>query len=227
MKKFNWIKEHFSTNNENSWNRISGIVPNIFDKYYLIHWKVGIVDKFPFDDYPEQNETIEQINKRIKIEREFGLFPEPDKDKLFREISLKEISEIFKKNYDFKLLENIKQTPAIEILAQQSKIALKSSLIKIANGKLLNLFVEDIYRYPIDNSPKQELTEITVEKYLEIQEDFFYDYCTYLFPDNLGWCLITSEDLPMFLCLKEENYGTFKNNFKLETFKIEYEEDLY
>ncbi|MEZ5059191.1 MAG: hypothetical protein R2879_19320, partial [Saprospiraceae bacterium] len=65
MDKFNWIKEHFSNRKENSWNHISDIVPNVFDEYYLIHWKVGIVDNFPFDEYPEQNETIEQTNKRI------------------------------------------------------------------------------------------------------------------------------------------------------------------
>ncbi len=227
MEKFNWIKEHFSTKDENSWNSISGIVPNIFDEYYLIHWKVGIVDKFPFDEYPEQNETIEQINKRIKIEREFGLFLNPDKDKLFREISLKEISETFKKNYDFKLLDRIKKTPAIEILEKISKTALKTSLIKMANGQLLNLFVEDIFRHPIDENPKQELTRIDVEKYLEIQEDFYYDYCTYLFPDDLSWCLTTSEDLPMFLCIKKEVKGEFQNDFGLETFKIEYDEELY
>src|SRR5690606_33879709 len=113
MNKFNWIKEHFSSRQENSCNHISDIVPNIFDEYYLVHWKVGIVDNFPFDTYPELNETIEQTNTRIKIEREFGLFLNPNKDKLFREVSLKEISDTFKKSYDYKLLNRIKQTPAI------------------------------------------------------------------------------------------------------------------
>ena len=125
------------------------------------------------------------------------------------------------------MLDRIKQTPAIEILAKASKTALKSSLIKMANGQLLNLFVEDIYRLPLDENSKQELTEIDVEKYLEIQEDFYYDYCTYLFPDDLSWCLTTSEDLPMFLCIKKEVKGAFQNDFGLETFKIEYNEELY
>jgi hypothetical protein len=227
MDKFNWIKEHFSTRQENSWNHISDIVPNIFDEYYLIHWKVGIVDNFPFDDYPEQNETIQQTNKRIKIEREFGLFLNPDKDKLFREISLKEISETFKKPYDYKLLNRIKQTPAVEILEKPSKTALKASLIKLANGQLLNLFVEDIYRHPIEEKHIQEQTEIDVEKYLENAEDFYYDYCTYLFPDDLSWCFTTSEDLPMFLCIKKEVKGKFQYDFGLETFEIEYNEELY
>lgn len=227
MDKFNWIKVHFSNRQENSWNHISDIVPKVFDEYYLIHWKVGIVDNFPFDEYPEQNETIEQTNKRIKIEREFGLFHTPDKDKLYREISLKQISETFEKPYDYKLLNRIKQTPAVEIHGKQSKIALKTSLIKLANGQLLNLFVEDIYRHPIDENPKQELTGIDVEKYLELQEDFYYDYCTYLFPDDLSWCLTTSEDLPMFFCTKKEVKSNFQIDFGLETFEIEYNEELY
>lgn len=228
MDKFNWIKEHFSTIQENSWNHISDIIPNVFDEYYLIHWKVGIVDNFPFDDYPEQGETIEQINKRIKIEKEFGLFFNPDKDKLFREISLKEISEIFRKKCDYKLLNLIKQTPAVEILGKQSKIALKTGLEKLSNGQLLNVYVEDIiYRHPIDENPKQELTGIDIEKYIEIQEDFHYDYCTYLFPDDLSWCLTTSEDLPMFLCIKKDVKGNFQNYFGLETFEIKYDEELY
>ena len=227
MEKFNWIKEHFSTKLEKSWNNISDIIPNIFDEYYLIHWKVGIVDNFPFDDYPQQNETIEQTNTRIKIEREFGLFLNPNKAKLFREITLKEISAIFKKPYDYKLLSKIKQTPAIEILEKPSKIALKSSLNKIASGQVLNFFVEDIFRFPLDDNPKQEFTGIDVEKYLELQEDLSYDYCTYLFPDDLSWCLTTSEDLPMFFCIKQELKSKLQNDFTLETFKLEYGAELY
>jgi hypothetical protein len=125
------------------------------------------------------------------------------------------------------LLNRIKQTPAIEILEKISKTALKTSFIKMANGQLLNLFVEDIFRHPINENPEQELTGIDVEKYLEIQEDFYYDYCTYLFPDDLSWCLTTSEDLPMFLCIKKEVKGEFQKDFGLETFKIEYDEELY
>jgi hypothetical protein len=227
VEKFNWIKDHFLLRQGNSWNHISDIVPNLFDEYYLVHWKVGIVENFPFDDYPEQNETIDQTNKRIKIEREFGLFLNPDSDKFFKEISLKEISRRFKKNYDYKLLNTIKQTPAIEILVKQSTIALKKSLTKMSNGQFLNLFVEDMYRHTTDDIPKQELPGIDIEKYIEIQENLCYDFCTYLFPDDLSWCLTTSEDLAMFLCIKKEIKHKFQNDFDLETFKIAWDADLY
>lgn len=227
MDRFKWIKEHFSIRHENVWNHISDIVPNIFDEYYLIHWKVGIVDNFPFNDYPEQNKTIEQTNLSIKIEREFGLFLNSNKEKLFREISLKDISNTFKKPYDYKILNEIKQTPAIEILKRESESALKNSINKFSNGKLLNLFVEDIFRFPTDDNPKQDYSEISVEKYLELQERYDFDYCSYLFPNDLSWCLTTSEDLPMFLCIKKDLKDKFQDDFILESFKVEYEAELY
>jgi hypothetical protein len=42
---------------------------------------------------------------------------------------------------------------------------------------------------PIDDNPKQELAGIDVENYFEIHEEFYYNYCTYLFSDDLSWCL--------------------------------------
>ena len=71
MDQFSWIKNY--KNNENI-NALIDIIPDLFAQYYLIHWKIGIIDNFPFDKYPPNNLTIENINQRIKIEREFGLF---------------------------------------------------------------------------------------------------------------------------------------------------------
>lgn len=67
---------------------------------------------------------------------------------------------------------------------------------------------------------------MSIEEYIKLQEDLGFDYCTYLFPDNLDWCLTTSEDLPMFVCIKR-NFKDKINAFELETFKIKYEENLY
>lgn len=227
MDKFKWIKEYFLTKKASSCCRTSDVVPNIFDDYYFVHWKVGIVPHFPFDLYPEQNETIEQTNKRIRIEREFGLFLNPQKDKLFQEIGLKEISQIFKTPYHYNILNKIKQTPAVKILEEPSKIALKSSLEKIKNHQELNLFIEDIFRNTYDSYPPQEYVGIDIEKYFELQEDMFYDYNTYLFPDDLSWCLTTSEDYPMILGIKKEFTDGVIKNFDMELFKVEYEAKLY
>lgn len=97
MDKFQWIKNHFENRKEvYEWNSLKDIIPNIFDEHYLIHWKIGIIENFPFDKFPVNNETIEEINQRIKIEREFNIFLDPNKENLFTEISLKCLSEKFK-----------------------------------------------------------------------------------------------------------------------------------
>jgi len=227
MDKFQWIKNHFENRKEvYEWNSLNDIIPNIFDDYFLIHWKVGIIEDFPFEDYPEQNETIEQINKRIKIERNFDLFLNPDKENLFKEVNLNYISKKFNTQLNYKILNNIKETPAVEILHKKSVKALATSIKKISEHQSLNLFIEDAYRFPFEKEPKQEYNGISIEEYIELQENLSFDYSTYLFPDNLDWCLTTSEDLPMFLCIKKEILEKIKT-FELEIFKIDYKQKLY
>lgn len=226
IDQFKWIKEHLAARQDNPRNRVADSVPDLFDAYYLVHWKVGIIDAFPFDAYPEKNETIEQTNARIKLEREHGLFLNPDSSNLFREISLKEIAERFSLPYTYKLLSRMKQTPAIAILEKESVIALKTSLTAIANAEGLNLFIKDAYRFPIDlpidKQLEQEYTAIDVLEYIRIQQALHYDYCTYLFPDDLSWCLTTAEDWPMVLCVKNNCKTEILNDFLLETFEIDY-----
>lgn len=227
MDKFQWIKNHFENRKEvYEWNSLKDIIPNIFDEHYLIHWKIGIIENFPFDKFPVNNETIEEINQRIKIEREFNIFLNPNKENLFTEISLKCLSEKFKTDLNYKILDNFKDIPAIGILEERSKAALFSSLKKLSKNQTLNLFIEDAYRFPFESEPNREYTRMSIEEYIKLQEDLGFDYCTYLFPDNLDWCLTTSEDLPMFVCIKR-NFKDKINAFELETFKIKYEENLY
>ncbi|MFA6152196.1 MAG: hypothetical protein WC716_12800 [Chitinophagaceae bacterium] len=226
MDQFKWIKEHLATRQVNALNHVVDSVPDLFDAYFLVHWKVGIVDTFPFDAYPEKNETIEQTNARIKLERAHGLFLNPDNRGLFREISLKEIAERFSLPYTYNMLSRMKQTPAIAILDKESEMALQASLTTIAKAEGLNLFVEDAYRFPIDfpigKHPEQEYTAINVLEYISIQQELHYDYCTYLFPDDLSWCLTTAEDLPTVLCVNNNIKSKILNDFLLETFETDY-----
>ena len=228
MEKFNWIKLFFEMLKEGEpWISVSDIIPNEFDNYFLIHWNVGIIDNFPFDEYPEKNLTIEQTNKRINIEREFGLFLNPSEDELFEKTTLKIIAEKFGVTYNYNVLNKIKQTSAIKILDKLSIENLKNALQNLSKGENLNLFVEDIFRYPIDDTPKQEFENISIEEYFKWQKDFHFDYCTYLYPDNRKWCLTTSEDLPMFLCTKKEVTGQIEKETSMELFEVGYKEKLY
>ena len=228
MKKFDWLRKFYEhRNDEDASVSVSNLLPNEFDDYFLIHWNVGIVDGFPFNEYPEKNETIEETNSRIRIDRKYGLFLNPNETELFRETTLKEIAVKFNKEYHYDLLNRIKQTPAIKVIANSTKINLKNWINAITKNDLLNLFIEDIIRYPVDQKPNQEIENLSVTDYFNWQEDFYYDYYTFLFPTNKKWCITTGEDLPMFLCSKKEDTIEIINSTKLELFKVNYEEKLY
>ena len=227
MKKFDWLKYYFENRTENIRVAVSEIISDEFDEYHLLHWNVGIVDDFPFDQYPEQNVTIEETNKRIRIEREHNLFLNPDEDKLFRKTDLKEISDLFGTEYSYQTLNKIKQTPAVKILPELSVQNLKETVGKISKNQTLNLYVEDFYRYPNHEIPNQEIENISLEQYFKLQEDLFFDYWSYLFPNDKSWCLTTAEDLPMFLCTKNKLVEKISKNTDIEMFKVEYNEKLY
>lgn len=224
MKKFTWIKKFHELRKEDNWNSVSDIIPNEFDNYFLIHWNIGIIDNLPFDTYPNKvNETIEDINRRINIDKKFNLFLNPEEDKLFRQTNLMEIANMFNKSYDFKLLNKIKETPAIKILYEVSVNNLRQSIKVITKEEKLNLFIQDAYR-SYEDKLEQELENISVEDYIEWQKDFRFDYCTYLFPNNRKWCITTSEDLPMLLCTKKDTNEQIVSKFEMELFKIKYDE---
>ena len=130
MDQFSWIKNY--KNNENI-NALIDIIPDLFAQYYLIHWKIGIMDDFPFEKYPSNNITIEENNKRIKIEREFGLFLNPQKSNCYKEISLDELSQKFK-------LE--KNKICINLITELSEI----------NEELQNLKTSDTLNQPFLNT---------------------------------------------------------------------------
>lgn len=232
MKTFDWIKQFYKLREEKTtWNSVSDIIPNDFDDYFLIHWNVGIVDGFPFDEYPDVNEnreeSIEEINQRIRINEKFGLSFHSNENKHFRPISLKAIAEMFNTNYDYNVMNSIKQTPAIKILEETSIQNLKKAIQNLVIEEELYFFVEDIFRYPSENKLQQGLVNISVDDYFDWQKDFHFDYCTYLFPNNKEWCITTSEDLSMFLCVKKEVTKLVVQEFELELFKIEYEKELF
>ena len=43
MDQFSWIKDY--KNNENI-ETLTDIIPDLFKQYYMIHWKIGIIDNF-------------------------------------------------------------------------------------------------------------------------------------------------------------------------------------
>ena len=39
------------------------------------------------------------------------------------------------------------------------------------------------------------MVNVSIDEYFKWQEDFYFDYCTYLFPEDKNWCIMTSEGL--------------------------------
>jgi hypothetical protein len=227
MNRFNWIKNHLEQRAKGiSFNCASDIIPNMFDEYFLIHWNIGIVDKFPFELYPENNETIEDTNSRIRIEKEYGLFLNPNSENLFRQTTLKEVAKKFNVEYDYEVLSNIKRTPAIKILSEISLKNLRNGISSIVNNQALNLYVEDFYRYHTDEKVSNEFIDINLNDYFKWQNNFGFDFCTYLFPEERNWCITTFEDMDMLLCIKKELSTQIVDTFKVEFFEIGYEQKL-
>ena len=185
MEVFDWIKQFYKTRDQNSWTKIEDFIPDVFDCYFELHWDIGIIDDFPFDEFPEKNETIEETNARIKIEKKFNLFSNQRKESLYRQISLSELAERFNLPYSRKIIYQIKDTPGVSILEKSSNLNLKESIERLSKGQNLNLFVEDISRWPFDENPKQEYKNISLEEYFKLQNSFSFDFGTFLFPTSI------------------------------------------
>lgn len=219
MNKFDCI------NNDNIKDKngksLESFIPNLFTNYYIIHWKVGIIENFPFDNYPKDNKSIEDINTRIKIEREFDLFLNPNQMSLFKEINLKDLSQQFNLPYNATILSYFNNNPAIEILNDKTIDSLKISLSKLSSKSSNNLYVQDIDRYDFDKYNVENLN-ISINDYIQFQIDTGFDSTSYYFPDNLDWCLLTIEDYPLILCANMK----VKLLFDLELFPLDYNEQI-
>ncbi len=119
MKHFDWINNY--QKNKNKLHGLNDVVPNLFNRYLLIPFTNGIIDNFPFDDYPAHIDTISNLNKQHSIEKSFGIFLNKNSDNVYREITLKEISEKFKVQYCVDTANLIKPTTGIVPLIEISK----------------------------------------------------------------------------------------------------------
>lgn len=60
MNQFSWIKDY--KNNENV-KTLTDIIPDLFKQCYMIHWKIGIIDHFPFKKYPSNRFSKKILTK--------------------------------------------------------------------------------------------------------------------------------------------------------------------
>lgn len=218
MNQFSWIKDY--KNNENV-KTLTDIIPDLFEQYYMIHWKIGIIDHFPFKKYPSNHFSIKDINQRIKIEREFGLFLNPLKSKLYREVSLDELSQKFGLQKTINILDHFIDNPALEFLDDQTLDSIEKGLNDSINSQHLHLYINNIEEFYWEENYKKENINISISEYLDFQKRSNFDSNSFLFPENFTWCLMTLENLPLIFCTNSNN------SFDLEMFPIKYNQPFF
>ena len=226
MKIFNDIKLFYNKRNSDNWNLSKHNVPDFFETKFIVHWVYGIIEKFPFDKYPMKNETFEDMNKRVKIEQEFDVLLR--KEELYEPISIKKLANKFNVEFSQKTVELIPENPGIHYLDNLSIRKLQESLKKISQNSKLNLLICENEEYDYYTADLQkEYTNITLEKYFEIQELYSFQLDTCLFDENLNWCLTTAENAPILLGCKKELESEIEQKMSLELFKVENEQEMY
>ena len=228
MKHFDWINNY--QKNKNKLHDLNDVLPNLFDRYLLIPFTNGIIDNFPFDDYPSNKDTISNLNKQHSIEKSFGIFLNKNSDNVYREITLKEISEKFKVQYCVDTANLIKPTPGIVPLIEISKQKLIQLLTHLPIPQQLCLFIEDNYRFEavFDNWKfNRENSKIDLSDYFWFQDKTSWDSCSYLFPNTLNWCLSTLEDYPhLIFCCDNSTLEIIAKMNNLETFDLDYNSSI-
>jgi|SRR6218665_1143629 len=219
------LNHFYSNRNPENWNFARHYVPNFFESKFIVHWVYGIIAKFPFDEYPLQKETLREINKRVKIEREFGVLL--NDESLYEPISIIELAKRFNVPFSHKTTKLIPDTPGTSPLEKLTLVKLRDSLEKLSKNSKLNLLIYDLDTYNYQNELENEYFDISVEKYFEIQQMFGFQLETCLFSENFEWCLTTAEDAPFLLGCKKEFVQEIEKAMTLELFRINEEQEIY
>lgn len=225
MNTFDDFIKFYNNRNPDNSNLAKYYIPDQFESQFIVHWEYGIIDDFPFEKYPLQNITLEDINKRVKIEREFNVLLKDEK--LYRPISIIDLANLFDVPYSHKTTNYIPETPGTSFMESLSLFKLKESIKRLSENTSLNLLIYNSEDFNYHTDLKKEYINITLEKYFEIQEMFGFELETCLFSNSLEWCLTTAEDVPMLLGCKEEMEPEIIEKVSLELFKIEDNQEMY
>ncbi|QCX38044.1 hypothetical protein FF125_06230 [Aureibaculum algae] len=225
MNIFNDFHQFYNNRKSTNWNFAKHYIPEFFESKFIVHWVYGIIENFPFDDYPLQKETFEEINKRVKIEQEFNVLL--NNEKLYRPISIMDLANQFNVPFSNKTVNLIPETPGTCFLDNLTIFKLKESLKKLSEKSKLNLLIYDSEEYTNASNLQKEYIDIDLEKYFEIQGTYRFQLETCLFSENLDWCFTTSEEAPMLIGCKLEMESEIYQKMSLELFKVENNQAMY
>lgn len=226
--QYQWLIEFLSDPQQRVGKTIAGIIPDQFEQYYIIEWNYGIIKNFPFGEYPDDSSDIELLNKQHEIKKAFGLFLNNDTDHLFEPITIKELAERFKIPYSVDTVNELPYTPGISTLSNKTKDNLHAIVKFVADTFLLNLYVDDLYRFPISDITKDK-SRMSAEEYVSfVMEDIGRDSCSYLFPDDHAWCFVTTEDYPCIVfATNSKNSKKLASVDSLEYFEVDRSYQLF
>jgi hypothetical protein len=192
---FSWLRQYPATGTDAGIPTPDTFLPRIFDQYFLIGWNWGIIENFPFDEFPEASITIAQINERVSILRRFGLFLCDDAAHLYTPVSIKALAERFQVPYSINTLNHIKKTPGITGLSGRTAETLLQLVTALAAHEPLFLYLADDSSSFLTWEPHFG-TENQIQQasdYIRFLELSGFDETAYLFPQNKDWCLVTIE----------------------------------
>lgn len=221
MDGYNWL-ESFKPEPANSILAVNTVLPPVFERYFVVGNAYGIIDNFPFDEYPLDTDSLESLNKRHNIERSFNLFLNYESEELYRQVSIKELAQRFGVEYSMHTLEYISATPGISILYNRSLDVL-SRLVSTLVTSPCYLYVEDIDRYGIEPYKgfafKNDIPN--ADYYLRFVKEVGTDFCSYLFPRGHNWCLASYEDVDkLILACNFDIEFVVKGIENLEAFEV-------
>lgn len=191
---YDWLIKFLSDPEKRTGRTIAGIVPDMFEKYFIIEWNYGIIKSFPFDEYPEDSSDIKDLNKQVAIKKAFGLFLNNRTDHLYEPITIKELADRYNIPYTISTVNDIPYTPGISTLSHKTRENLNALVRSLANIELLNLYIDDLYRFPVSDFTSDKSPIYASEYVPFLMDDIGGDSCSYLFPDSRDWCFITVED---------------------------------
>lgn len=198
---YTWLEDFFKNRVPDRSLVLSSLLPSVFDRYFIIEQNYGIIDDFPFDEYPEDKEQIASLNKRHDIERQFGLFLNYDNEDLYRPVSIRELASIFNVKYSKDTVSEIKPTPGVACLPGKSRAIFERLVTLLVDGEC-RLYIQDAHRYPTSVKYAQKNTILSGDDYMSFVDEMGLDYCSYLFPVDRQWCLVSFEDVdnPVLTC---------------------------
>lgn len=189
-----WLSDFLAQQDQHATLKIESFIPPVFDHYYLIEHNYGIIDDFPFDTYPEDMSSMDNLNKRHEIEKQFGLFPYDHSYRQypFRAISIREIAARFNIPYSYNTYFELKSIPAVAPLHDQTKEVWRRFLGKLLRTDLLNVFITDPHQYAAELLPNDKFSSLDLSTDYRMVEDLFNsEFTTYMFPDDKKWCFIS------------------------------------